>query len=138
MTMRAMIATATMLALLAAGAAAAEPSTRVDEGKVEAIEMIRAPDDGPLNAGTVVGGIAGGVIGHQIGSGRGNAAATIAGTIGGAVVGNEIHKKHAQATRYRIVVRLDDGGTLVLEDTHDANLRVGDRVRVEGNRIQRI
>jgi outer membrane lipoprotein SlyB len=122
---------------LTIGVAMAEPPVRGDDGKVEAIEIFRASDDKPLNAGTVVGGIAGGLIGHQIGSGRGNTAATIAGAVGGAVVGNEIHKKHAQSTRYRIIVRLDSGGTLIVEDTSDNNLRVGDRVRVEGNRIHR-
>jgi len=116
----------------------AEPPVRGDDGKVEAIEIYRSSEDKPLNAGTVVGGIAGGLIGHQIGSGRGNTAATIVGTLGGAVVGNEIHKKQAQSTRYRIIVRLDSGGTLTLEDSSDNNLRVGDRVRVEGNRINRI
>lgn len=118
--------------------AMAEPPVRGDDGKVEAIEIYRASDDKPLNPGIVVGGIAGGLIGHQIGSGRGNTAATIAGALGGAVVGNEIHKKQSQVTRYRIIVRLDAGGTLTVEDSSDNDLRVGDRVRVEGNRIYRI
>jgi outer membrane lipoprotein SlyB len=129
---------ALVLVPLTIGVATAETALHGDEGKVEAIEMYRSSDNGPLNPGTVVGGVAGGVIGHQIGSGRGNAAATIAGTIGGAMIGNEIHKRQAQATRYRIIVRLDSGSTVVVDDMQDGNLRVGDRVRVEGNRIQRI
>jgi outer membrane lipoprotein SlyB len=118
--------------------ALAEPPARGDVGKVEAIEIYRASDDKPLNPGTVVGGLAGGLIGHQIGSGRGNTAATIAGAVGGAVVGNEIHKKQAQVTRYRIIVRLDSGGTLTIDDTRGGDLRVGDRVRVDGNEIHRM
>ena len=86
----------------------------------------------------MIGGIAGGVIGHQIGSGRGNTAATIAGAIGGAVVGNEIEKKQAQTTRYRITVRLDSGSSLIVEETRDLNLRVGDRVRIEDGHLYRI
>ena len=86
----------------------------------------------------MLGGLAGGVIGHQIGSGRGNTAATIAGAIGGAVIGTEIEKKQVQGSRYRITVRLDSGSTLIVEDTRDVNLRVGDRVRVENNRIYRV
>ena len=74
----------------------AEAPVRADEGKIEAIEIYRAPDNKPVNGGTLIGGIAGGVIGHQIGSGRGNTAATIAGAIGGAVVGNEIEKKQGR------------------------------------------
>ena len=118
----------------------AEAAGRAEEGKVEAIEIIySAPDNKPVNKGTVIGGIAGGVIGHQIGSGRGKTAATIAGTIGGAVVGNEIEKKQKQATpRYRITVRLDSGSSLIVEETRDLNLRVGDRVRIEDGHIYRI
>ena len=127
-----------LLAAATGGVVMAEASARADEGKIEAIEIYRAPDNNPVNAGTVVGGIAGGVIGHQIGSGRGNTAATIAGAIGGAVVGNEIEKKQVQATRYRITVRLDSGSSLTVEDTRDLNLRVGDRVRIEDGHIHRI
>lgn len=120
--------------LIAAGSAFAD----AEYGKVEAIEIYRGSDNQPVNVGTVLGGLAGGVIGHQIGSGRGNTAATIAGAVGGAVVGNEIHKKQVQGTRYRITVRLDSGATLVVEDNRDVNLRVGDRVRVEDNRVYRV
>jgi outer membrane lipoprotein SlyB len=120
------------------GVALAEAPVRADEGKIEAIEIYRSADNKPVNVGTVLGGIAGGVIGHQIGSGRGNTAATIAGAIGGAVIGNEIEKKQVRGTRYRITVRLDSGSTLTVEDAREVNLRVGDRVRVEGNQIHRL
>ncbi|HEY1439217.1 MAG TPA: glycine zipper 2TM domain-containing protein, partial [Casimicrobiaceae bacterium] len=92
----------------------------------------------PINAGTVLGGIAGGVIGHQIGSGRGNTAATIAGTIGGAVIGNQIEKNKAQGSRYRVTVKLESGSSLIVEETRDLNLRVGDRVRIADGHIYRI
>ena len=123
---------------IAANLASAETPIRSDYGKIEAIEVYRGSDNQPVNAGTVLGGVAGGVIGHQIGSGRGNTAATIAGAIGGAVIGNEIEKKQVQGSRYRITVRLDSGSTVILEDTRDGNLRVGDRVRVENNRFYRV
>ena len=132
---------ACMCALLvlafAGNLARADTQTRIDYGKIEAIETYRASDDRPVNGGTVLGGIAGGVIGHQIGSGRGNTAATIAGAIGGAVVGNEIEKRQVERPRYRITVRLESGSTLVVEESRETNLRVGDRVRVENNRIDR-
>ena len=127
------------LVLACAGnVASAETPIRVDYGKVEVIEVYRGSDSQPVNAGTVLGGVAGGVIGHQIGSGRGNTAATIAGAIGGAVIGNEIEKRQVQGSRYRITVRLDSGSTLIVEDTRDVNLRVGDRVRIENGRIYRV
>lgn len=119
--------------------AMAEAAARADEGKVEAIDIYVAPNNKPVNGGTLIGGLAGGVIGHQIGSGRGKTAATVAGAVGGAVVGNEIEKKQEQATsRYRITVRLDSGSSLIVEDTRDLNLRVGDRVRIENGHIIRI
>jgi outer membrane lipoprotein SlyB len=116
----------------------AEAPVRTEEGQVEAIEIYHTPDNKLVNGGTVIGGIAGGMIGHQIGSGRGNTAATIAGALGGALVGNEIEKNQAQATRYRITLRLDSGSSLIVEDQRDLNLRVGDRVRVEEGHIYRI
>ena len=114
--------------------AMAEAPLRVDCGTIVAIEIYRASDNQPINVGAVLGGIAGGVIGHQIGSGRGNTAATI----GGAVAGNEIEKKQVQGSWYRITVRLDSGSSLIVDDTRDVNLRVGDRVRLENNRLHRI
>jgi outer membrane lipoprotein SlyB len=111
----------------------AQSPVRAEEGKVETIELYRAPGNKLVNGGAVIGGIAGGVIGHQIGSGRGNAAATIAGALGGTLVGSQI-----EATRYRITVRLDSGSSLIVEDQRDLNLRVGDRVGVEDGHVHRI
>jgi outer membrane lipoprotein SlyB len=127
-----------LLVAVTGSVAMAETPVGADESKVEAIEIYRAPDNKPTNPGTVIGGLAGGVIGHQIGSGRGNAAATVLGAVGGAVVGNEIEKRQVQTTRYRITVRLDSGSSLIIEETRDLNLRVGDRVRVDDGHVHRI
>jgi hypothetical protein len=35
-------------------------------------------------------------------------------------------------------VRLDSGSTVIVEDSRDVDLRVGDRVRVENNRVFRV
>jgi len=105
-----------------------------DYARVVAIDVERAPG-GSTGAGAVLGGIAGGVLGHQLGSGRGNDAATVAGAIGGAVVGNEVEKRRAANERYRITVRFRDGreATYVQNDLN--GIRVGDRVRVEGDHL---
>ena len=129
---------ACVLVAATGGVVRAEAPVRADEGQVVAIEIYRASDNKPINGGTLIGGVAGGVIGHQIGSGRGNTAATIAGAIGGAVAGSEIAKKQEQATRYRITVRLDSGTPLIVEDTRDLNLRVGDRVWIDDGHVYRI
>ena len=105
-------------------------------GRVARVELFREGSSSPATAGTILGGLAGGVIGHQIGGGHGNELATIAGAVGGAVVGNKIQKSR-QADRYRITVILDDGRELVLEQAGEGDLRVGDRVRVVNDRVQR-
>jgi outer membrane lipoprotein SlyB len=128
---------ASLLAACSGNAALAKEPVRTEHGTIEAIEIYRASDAQPVNVGTVLGGIAGGVVGHQIGSGRGKSAATAIGAIGGAVIGTEIEKERVRGSRYRIAVRLDSGSSLVVEDTRDVNLRVGDRVRVEDDRIYR-
>lgn len=111
---------------------------RVEFGIVDSIEMYEGGQPhSPVNLGSIIGGVAGGVIGHQIGSGRGNTAATIAGAVGGALVGNEIDKNQQQPDRYRVVVRLDSGGTLAVTEVGEGELRVGDRVRIVDNRVYR-
>jgi outer membrane lipoprotein SlyB len=110
---------------------------RVEYGVVEAIEWYRDGGSRPVGLGAVLGGVAGGILGHQIGSGSGNTAATIAGALGGAYVGNQMERAH-DSDRYRVIVRLDNGGTVALSEVGEGQLRVGDRVRLVGNRVYRI
>ena len=88
-------------------------------------------------AGAVLGGVVGGVLGHQVGSGRGNDAATVAGAVGGAVVGNEVEKRRSEEEHVRVTVRFRDGREGVFDQESARGLRVGDRVRVAGDRIVR-
>ncbi len=112
---------------------------RVQYGVVENIDIFRGDGAGPVGVGALLGGVAGGVIGHQFGGGSGNTAATIAGAVGGAVVGNEVERQNrVEGSRYRITVRTDSGSLLQLDNANDLNLRVGDRVRIEGNRVFRL
>jgi outer membrane lipoprotein SlyB len=130
---------------LLAGCATSEPLAwsdgpsqveRVETGVVERIELFRQGESAPTGLGAILGGVAGGVIGHQIGGGVGNVAATILGAVGGAFVGNNI--QHANSgDRYRITVRLDNGGRLEETEVGEGELRVGDRVRVVNDRVYR-
>ena len=107
-----------------------------DYGRVVAIDVVGAPGH-TSGAGAVVGGIIGGVVGHQIGSGRGNDVATAAGAIGGAVAGNEVERRRSGDEDYRVLVEFRDGRRAEFVQ-HDLNgIRVGDRVRVDGNRLYR-
>ena len=109
---------------------------RTEYGVVESLEMYRNGGGSPIGLGTILGGIAGGVLGHQIGGGRGNTAATIAGAVGGAVVGNQVERANDR-DRYRVIVRLDSGGTVGINEVGEGELRVGDRVRIVNRRVYR-
>ena len=112
-------------------------SVASDYGRVVAIDVVRG-SGGSTGAGAVIGGVLGGVLGHQVGSGRGNDAATVAGVVGGAVVGNEVEKRrNSGEEQYRITVQLRDGREASFTQDSTAGLRVGDRVRVDGNRLIR-
>jgi outer membrane lipoprotein SlyB len=114
-----------------------------DRGRVVAIDVV--PGEGSqehhsTGVGTVLGGIAGGVLGHQIGSGRGNTAATIAGAAGGAYAGHEIQEhrnERSPGDLYRITVRFDDGREATITQDRLYDLRVGDRVRIDRDRVVR-
>src|SRR5687767_4293587 len=105
-------------------------------GRVVAIDVMRGERGRTSGAGAVLGGVVGGVLGHQIGSGRGNDAATVAGAIGGAVVGNNMERR-AEEQFYRVVVELRDGRQASFAMDSANGLRVGDRVRIDGDRLYR-
>lgn len=107
-----------------------------DFGRVVAIDVMRGERGRTTGAGAVVGGIVGGVLGHQIGSGRGNDVATVAGAIGGAVVGNNLERR-AEDEFFRVTVELRDGRTASFAMDSLNGLRIGDRVRIEGDRLYR-
>ena len=113
------------------------PPQTAEYGVVEAIEWHRDGDSRPTGLGAVIGGIAGGILGHQIGSGSGNTVATIAGALGGAYAGNQIERAN-ERDRYRVIVRLENGARLTVGEVGEGQLRVGDRVRIVGNRVFRI
>lgn len=113
---------------------AAEPYPAL-YGVVDSIDVVRGQDSGM--AGTVIGGVIGGVLGNQVGSGRGNTAATIAGAAGGAVVGHEVQKRNQTGDRYQVRVRLQNGAYQTQTQDDITGLHVGDRVRIENERVYR-
>lgn len=114
-------------------------------GVVDAIELVRGSGDGiggsGIGAGAVIGGVVGGVLGHQVGGGTGKDVATVAGVVGGAMAGHQIEKSTKKSTTqqdaYRIRVRLDNGGYQTVTQPSISDLRVGDRVRIENDRVSR-
>ena len=113
------------------------PAQRVSLGTVDRIELIGRGDANNI-VGTVIGGIVGGLIGHQIGGGRGQTITTIAGAAGGAYVGNQVEqRRRAPHESFRVTVRMDNGGFQTITEDNITDLRTGDRVRVDGNKISR-
>jgi outer membrane lipoprotein SlyB len=106
-------------------------------GVVDAIDMTSSNRDPHNVAGTVIGGVIGGVLGHQVGSGRGNSVATVAGAVGGAVVGHEVEESTKRQDLYRVRIRLEGGGYQTFMQDTLGSLRVGDRVRVDNDRVSR-
>lgn len=122
---------------------AAVPVYNVSYGRVVNIEVLQSQTDGgPQSAlGAVAGGVIGGVLGHQVGGGSGKAAATVLGVVGGALAGNAI-EANARAPRvyqsYRVQIQTDHGNYRAFDVQSPGDLRVGDRVRIDGNQITRV
>lgn len=86
--------------------------------------------------GALLGAVLGGVVGNQFGGGSGRALATGVGVIGGAVAVNQIATQNQQGNQiYRVLVRLDNGRAQQFDYQQIGDLRVGDRVSIEGNQI---
>jgi len=88
-------------------------------------------------AGAVIGGVLGGVLGNQVGGGRGRDVATVAGAVGGAVLGNTIEKSNKSTQSFSIRVRLEDGTFQTIKSDADQGMRIGDRVKIENQRLVR-
>ena len=108
-------------------------------GVVDSIQSTRAPASTGPGAGAVLGGVVGGLLGNQVGGGTGKTVATVAGAVGGAVIGNQVEQNNrAQAADvFQVNVRLDNGGYVAVTQDSVADLRVGNRVRVENGRAYR-
>lgn len=102
-------------------------------GTVESVTPIPA-EGTPSGVGAVAGAVLGGLLGNQFGGGDGKTLATIGGVLGGAYAGNTVEKRMHQQTRYRVVVRMDDGSRRSLEQA-SPSVGVGMRVQVQGETL---
>jgi outer membrane lipoprotein SlyB len=116
-------------------------ATYANAGYVDSIEIIHGEGEHHSGvAGAIIGGVIGGVIGHQFFRGTGNTVSTVAGAAGGAVVGNQVDKDHAAREGhdyFRVRVRLDNGADMVINQSEVGDLKTGDRVRVDNDRVYR-
>jgi outer membrane lipoprotein SlyB len=99
-------------------------------GTVESVTPV-ASEGKPSGMGAVAGAVLGGLLGNQFGGGDGKTLSTIGGVLGGAYAGNTVEKRMNQQTRYRVLVRMDDGSSRSLEQS-SPSVGAGSRVRVQG------
>lgn len=117
--------------------AASRAPNAIEYGTVSAIEPMSGASR-TTGGGAVLGAVIGAVVGNQIGSGTGRAAATGVGAVGGALIGNTVEKRRQDGDDfYRVRVRLDHGGSGEFDYRNIGDLRVGDRVRIEGGQLAR-
>jgi outer membrane lipoprotein SlyB len=122
-------------AMLVAGCASNSSQPSDQYGVVKSINQTTETNSG-LNVGTLIGGALGGVAGHQFGNGNGNTAATVAGAVGGAVIGTEVDR-NSNSQMFKIGVRLQDGQFVTVNQKGSvADLRVGQRVKIEDGQVQ--
>ncbi len=113
-----------------------------DYGVVQSIELVRQANTGiggsGVGAGAIVGAVVGGLLGTQVGGGRGKTAATVVGAVGGAYAGHELEKRNQpQADAYKFTIRMNDGTYQTVMQATIADIRVGDRVRIENGVARR-
>lgn len=101
----------------------------VETGTVEAVRNV-VIEGTKTPIGTVAGGVAGGVIGSTVGSGSGRTVATVIGALAGAAVGTAAEEGITRKPALEIVVRKDNGRTLVIVQEDDVAVFAGDRVRI--------
>jgi outer membrane lipoprotein SlyB len=84
--------------------------------------------------GAVAGGVGGALIGSQI-AGRGNhTLGGVLGAVGGGLLGNTIEKHERRTTVYDVHVRMEDGSTRTVRQSHAP--AVGEHVYVEGHTLR--
>jgi outer membrane lipoprotein SlyB len=109
-------------------------------GVVRSVDLMSSARQSTSGGGAIAGLLIGAVIGRQMGGTHfARDAATAVGAVGGAVVGNEIEKNNTgRRDQFRITVDLEGGGSTTLLVPDAGGLAIGERVRVDGNRIQRL
>ena len=128
---------ATVLAMmLTAGQAFGQQpgEQEIRQGVIEQITQMDLPTNQHRGLGAIIGGLGGLGIGSLIGGGTGRDVAMVAGTLGGALLGNEVQKRRDQPEPgQQIIVRLRSGVLVQITQPLNPNLRVGQRVYIDGH-----
>ena len=101
----------------------------VETGTVESVRQV-AIEGTKTPIGTVAGGVAGGVLGSTVGGGSGRTVATVVGALVGAAAGTAAEEGITRKPGLEIVVKKDNGQTIVVVQEDDVLISAGDRVRI--------
>jgi outer membrane lipoprotein SlyB len=106
-------------------------------GTVTEMKTVEVKGEGS-GVGAVAGGVIGGVLGHQVGGGRGKDVATVAGAVGGAYAGHQVEKNAKKKTQYQVIVKLENGTSRTFTYNAATAFKVGDKIKVENNKLVRM
>jgi outer membrane lipoprotein SlyB len=101
----------------------------VENGTVESVKNVTI-EGTKTPVGTVAGGVAGGVLGSTVGGGSGRRIATVIGALAGAAAGAMAEEGITRKPALEIIVKKDNGQTIVVVQEADVMIVAGDRVRI--------
>ncbi|OOF83391.1 glycine zipper 2TM domain-containing protein [Rodentibacter ratti] len=110
----------------------AKEARSISYGTLVSVRPVKIQADNQGVIGTVGGGVLGGVAGNAIGGGRGQAIATAVGAIAGAIAGSKIEEKASQVNGAELVIKKDDGKSIVVVQKADPKFVAGKRVQIVG------
>jgi len=132
------IATVVLSAVVALGLVACAPVTpsaplEIRSGVIQQISATQIANNHETGVGAVIGALGGLGVGALIGSGTGKAVAMVLGAVGGAVGGNEIQKHYDKPVAGQQIFVRTSSGVLVTVTQPTSDLRVGQKVYIEGS-----
>ncbi len=107
----------------------ARQAQTVETGTVESVKEVTI-EGTKTPIGPAAGGVVGGVLGSTVGSGSGKTVATVVGALAGAALGTVAEEGITRKPGLEIVVKKDDGSTIVVVQEADVIINAGDRVRI--------
>ncbi|THA18748.1 glycine zipper 2TM domain-containing protein, partial [Rodentibacter pneumotropicus] len=110
----------------------AKEARSISYGTLVSVRPVKIQADNQGVIGSVGGGVLGGVAGSAIGGGRGQAIATAVGAIAGAIAGSKIEEKASQVNGAELVIKKDDGKSIVVVQKADPKFVAGKRVQIVG------
>ncbi len=110
----------------------AKEARSIEYGTLISVRPVKIQADNKGVIGTVGGGALGGIAGSAIGGGHGQAIATAVGAVAGAVAGSKIEEKASQVNGAELVIRKDNGKSIVVVQKADSRYVAGKRVQIVG------